>query len=267
MNATLMNPYSVRRCARPIDYSNGNSRVVLCLHGFTGYPGEMAYPARMLRDSGWDVRVPRLTGHGTCGEDFSQSGVEDWRRQVADEWLNLSSHYDEVCVLGHSMGGLLSLDLASRFPVSRTAVMAPVIGIRKPGMALLKLFSWFVEKRSYPWKADPSYTFFDDRDADDDEFLGAEYWSWVWLRPLAGLMKLQKITENNLKDISGPVLALFGDKDTVVGKGGKVIFESRLNSLYKGIELPGCGHYIPYEPSSGSKEAAMNAVIEWFEGN
>lgn len=267
MNATAKNSCSVRRCARPIDYKNGNKRVVLCLHGFTGYPGEMAYPARRLSESGWDVRVPRLSGHGTCGDDFRNSSVRGWRRQIADEWLNLSSIYDEVCVLGHSMGGLLSLDLASRYPVSRLAVMAPAIGIRKPGLAFLEPISWFFERKPYPWKADPSYIFFDDRDPDDDEYLGAEYWSWIWLRPLVDLLKLQKTTEKHLKNISGPLLALFGENDIVVGNGGKAIFTKELVSPYKGIELPGCGHYIPYEPNPGSKEAAMDAVIKWFEGN
>ncbi|MCK5250706.1 MAG: alpha/beta fold hydrolase [Spirochaetaceae bacterium] len=258
--------WKIRRCANPIDYQAGHSRVVLCIHGFTGYPGEMAYPAKRLSVAGWDVRVPRITGHGTCGEDFCRTGVPDWRRQITDEWMNLSSRYDEVGVLGHSMGGLLSLDLAINYPVSGIAVMAPAIGFRKPGLSFLKLISLFVERRPFLWEPDPAYSFFDDRDDDDDEYLGSEYWSWTWFKPLVSLMKLQSETERRLKGISAPVLAIFGENDTIIGNNGREVLESGLNSAFKGIELPGCGHYIPYDPNPGSKEAAMDAVIEWFEG-
>ncbi|RKX88823.1 MAG: hypothetical protein DRP70_05630 [Spirochaetes bacterium] len=256
----------VRRCARPIEYSNGNSRVVLCLHGFTGYPGEMAYPALRLRDSGWDVRVPRLSGHGTCGADFSKTGVSDWRRQISDEWKNLVSRYEEVCVLGHSMGGLLALDLAIEYPVGKIALMAPLLGIRKPGMIFFKPLSLLIEKRSYPWKTNPSFKFFDDRDDDDDAYLGSEYWSWIWMRPLADLIHLQNVTERKLSKISGTVLALFGEKDSVIGKSGRKILESELKTESKVMELSGCGHYIPYEPNPGSRETAMDEVISWFGG-
>jgi len=255
----------VRKCARPIEYSDGNTRVVLCLHGFTGYPGEMAYPATRLKEAGWDVRVLRLSGHGTCGKDFSTSGVKDWRRQVADEWKNLSSQYDQVYILGHSMGGLLALDLAVRYPVVRIALMAPLIGIRKPGMWFYKPVSCLIEKRSYKWKSNPSFKFFDERDDDDDAFLGSEYWSWIWLRPLADLISLQSFTEKRLRHISGPVLAIFGETDTVTGKNGRKILESGLRTGFKGVELTGCGHYIPYDPHPGSKESAMDEVIDWFE--
>jgi carboxylesterase len=257
---------TVRRCAKPIDYAVGNRRVVLGLHGFTGYPGELAYPAQMLSESGWDVRVPRLLGHGTSGDDFRKFAVEDWRSQIYEEWKGLNDRYDEVCILGHSLGGLLGLDLASRYPVGKTAVMAPAIGIHIPGQSIIKLVSLIVERKPYPWKPDPRYTFFDDRDPDDDEYLGAEYWSWTWYRPLAGLLGLQTAVERRLDGISGSVLGIFGENDTVVGKKGRILLDSKLKSRFEGIELPGCGHYIPYESNPGSKEAAMNAVIEWLEG-
>jgi carboxylesterase len=224
----------------------------------------MAYPAGRLREAGWDVRVPRLRGHGTCGEDFRRSGVADWRRQVIREWEEMASRYSELCVLGHSMGGLLALDLAVKRPVDRVALMAPLLGVRRPGMFLFKPLSLILERKPYPWKPDPAYRFFDDRDDDDNEFLGSEYWSWIWMRPLADLIRLQAKTEKRLNRITPPVLAIFGGEDHVIRKKGAGILKSRLKCAYRSVELPDCGHYIPYDPDEGSRISAMDEVISWF---
>lgn len=255
---------TVRRCARPINIRNGHRRVVLCLHGFTGYPGEMAYPADRLSEAGWDVRVPRLHGHGTDGADFSGTAMNMITRQVRDEWLDLSAAYDEVFVLGHSMGGLLTLSLAGRYPVQRAAVMAPAIGLRVRGQFPLGPISLFFPRVPFKWEPDPRYTFFDDRDEDDDLFLGGEYWSWSWLRQLSQLQRIMRQTERNLARITTPILGVFAENDTVVGEAGKPILEKGLGGEFKEVRLEQSGHYIPYDFTPGVKEAAMDAVVDWF---
>ena len=255
----------IRRCARPIEIRNGHSRVVLCVHGFTGYPGEMAYPASRFAEAGWDVSVPRLSGHGTDAEDFMRAEFDDWRRQLSDEWLNLSSRYDAVRVLGHSMGGLLTLDLALRHPIKSAVLMAPAIGIRFPGQNLLRFLAIISPRRPYDWKSDPEYVFFDDRDDDDEAYLGREYWSWIWLKKLSGLISLQKEVEKRLEEIRTPILGLFPENDSVVGNRGVGILKKSLGNLLTEVQLAGCRHYIPYDPNPGSKEEAMDAVLNWLE--
>lgn len=255
----------VRRCARPVNTTNGNNRVVLCLHGFTGYPGEMAYPASRLAEAGWDVRVPRLSGHGTDGRDFMGTGPDIWRRQVADEWMNLTACYDTVFVLGHSMGGLLALDLARYYPVKKVAVMAPAIGIRYKGQRLIRPISFFIKKHRYPWESDPRYVFFDERDDDDDEYLGGEYWSWGWMKQISKLQGLMYSTERTLNRITAPVLGVFGGKDSVVGQCGEARLRKGLGGSFESLNLPDCGHYIPYDPEPGMKESAMDVILTWFE--
>lgn len=256
--------YMVRRCARPLYSDNGARKVALCIHGFTGYPGEMAYPVGRLIEAGWDVRAPRLSGHGTCGSDFSEVRVDDWRRQLRDVWLDLKSRYEIVAVLGHSLGGLLALDLAERCSVDILALLAPAIGVRSKGQFLLKPASWFRERIKIPWESDSEYTFFDERDEDDDEFLGAEYWSWAWIRKLARLLKLQRGVEKRLSLITCPVIDITAEKDTIVGTDSRKVLEESLKVEFKAMELQNCRHFIPYDPNPGSKEEAMDAVVEWF---
>ncbi len=254
----------VRRCAFPINIDNGAKKAVLCIHGFTGYPGEMAYPVSRLAENGWDIRTPRLIGHGTCGSDFSAARVDDWTRQLKDIWLDLKSRYEVVAVLGHSLGGLLALYLAEEYPVDILALLAPAIGVRSKWQGLLRPFSWFKERIKIPWKADPEYTFFDERDEGDDEFLGGEYWCWAWIRKLAQLLVFQRQVERKLSLISCPVLDITAENDEVVGQGSLEVLKDGLSVEFKSLELKGCRHFIPYDPNPGSKEEAMDAVLEWF---
>lgn len=260
------NSLQVRRCARPLDLTGGNRRVALMVHGYTGYPGELAYPGKLMAEAGWDVRIPRLSGHGTSGADFARTDISMWRRQLADEWLNLKSLYDEVVVIGHSMGGLLALDLASFHPVSSIVLLAPAIGVRFPGQFLLTPVSLLLHRWSIVWKPDPAYQFFDDRDDSDNQYLGSEYWSWIWFKPLAALIKLQAGTEKRLGMITGAVLGIHGELDRVVGSGSRDLLKNKLKSRYTDFVLPGCGHYIPYDPNPGSKEKAMEIIIDWLKG-
>ena len=262
-----MSIYTVRRCAAPIRLTGGSSRAVLCLHGFTGYPGEMAYPARRLFDAGWDVAVPRLSGHGTCGEDFTAVHVDDWRRQAADEWMNMCTLYRDVRLLAHSMGGLLALDLAERFPVPSLALLAPIIGIRRPGMAWLPLLALIRGQIPVKWSPDPEYVFFDERDDDDDEFLGREYWSRRWLKHSSDVMKLQRRVEPRLHTIQGSVLGIYGAEDRIIRGIGRELLARKLGGNYHSLEIPECGHYIPYDKKPGNKEAAMDAVLAHFGGS
>ncbi len=255
---------SVRKCARPINIRQGSSRAALCIHGFTGYPGEMAYPVQKLAEAGWDVRAPRLSGHGTEGADFAGIRMSDLTRQVKDEWLDMKAVYDEVHVLGHSMGGLLALNLAREFQVDRLAVMAPAIGIRVPAQFLLGLVSLIYSRRPVEWKSDSRFKFFDERDEDDEAYLGKEYWSWAWLRQLNSLIRLMKYNEKRLGKIKSPVLGIFAGQDVVVGTLGRSIMEKGLGGEFRAVEIEDSGHYIPYEFHPGVKETAMDEVIRWF---
>jgi len=254
-----------RRCAQPIQHLAGNRRVVLLIHGYTGYPGELAFIGKELAEADWDVRIPRLTGHGTSGSDFASANMAMWRRQVADEWFNLNTIYDEVMVLGHSMGALLSLDLAVKYPVRSLVVLAPAIGVRVKGRSLFRVISWFIRKWPREWESDPDFCFFDERDEDDDLYLGAEYWSWNWFSSLADLFSLQSAIERRLGSVKAPVLGIFGELDELVGSASRKLMKTRLKSAYIEKILTGCGHLIPYDPNTGSKELAAQTIIEWLE--
>ena len=109
----------------------GGRHGVLLIHGFTGLPAELRLMGEYLQKHGYSVLAVRLAGHGTTVEDMSHMTREDWLDSVRDGYALLSGICAEISVIGHSMGGLFALRLASEQEVSQVVTMAAPIYVAK----------------------------------------------------------------------------------------------------------------------------------------
>ena len=87
---------------------------VLLIHGFTGSPASMRPWAEYLSQRGFTVRVPLLPGHGTKPEDLNEVKWEQWLAKAEDELNELYKTCTKVFICGLSMGGAVTLYVASR---------------------------------------------------------------------------------------------------------------------------------------------------------
>ncbi|MGO8875656.1 MAG: alpha/beta hydrolase [Acidimicrobiales bacterium] len=108
--------------AEPFSATNGPNGI-LVLHGFTGNPGSMRPLAEAFADAGFTVDLPLLPGHGTSVEDLIATSWHDWSEAAEAAYTQLAAHCDRVLVAGLSMGGTLSLWLASHHPDLSGAVL------------------------------------------------------------------------------------------------------------------------------------------------
>lgn len=118
----------------------------LLVHGFTGSPPEMRGLGEYLAAQGYTVRGPRLPGHGTSAEDMATTGARDWLAGAEADLRRLLDECQTVFVGGLSMGGLISLILASQYPVAGVISMATPA--RMPGGRrawLLPVARYFVQ--------------------------------------------------------------------------------------------------------------------------
>lgn len=252
---------TIRRCARPQRLGDGKD-AVLGLHGFMGYPGELSFPAKKLAEAGFTVSVPRHPGHGTCGEDFNLSNGEQWFRAAVDSYLELKSSHEKVHVMGHSMGGVLAILLASIFPVEKMVLMAPAVKINGP-LFMSELVSPFVNKSLIKpaWKQDTSVVFHDDRDEDDDLFLGQEYWAWSYMKRLADLSRLRRKSISRLPRVKAETLNIMGHNDPTVSPRAAHIIKKRCGGKVETVFLKESAHLVPYD-----KEYEKNAelTVSWL---
>jgi carboxylesterase len=129
----------------PFELGEGDDGCLL-LHGFTGTPWDVRPLGEGLAQAGCFVRAPRLPGHGLAPEAMAEVGWRDWE-QAAEDGLASLGPRARVFVAGLSMGALLSLVLAGRYPerIRGLALIAPAVRFQGPAMKLLRA------TRAVPW--------------------------------------------------------------------------------------------------------------------
>ncbi|MGH9021099.1 MAG: alpha/beta hydrolase [Acidimicrobiales bacterium] len=112
--------------SEPFSAPGGDVGVVV-LHGFTGNPVSMRPMAEALAGAGYAVELPRLPGHGTTIEDLLTHTWEDWTGEAARAFDDLAARCARVAVVGLSMGGALTADLATRRDVAGCVFINPLV--------------------------------------------------------------------------------------------------------------------------------------------
>lgn len=91
----------------------GGPVAILMIHGFNGSPASIRPWAHGLADLGFSVTAPCLPGHGSSWQEMNKTRWQDWYHHVDKEFTKLRQQHKRVFVAGFSMGGALSLRLAS----------------------------------------------------------------------------------------------------------------------------------------------------------
>ncbi len=87
----------------------------LLIHGYTGGPFEVEPLAQRLQNEGFYTLCPILHGHGGIRKNLRYSSCEKWMKSVEDAYIELSKQSDEITIIGYSMGGLLTFQLAHKY--------------------------------------------------------------------------------------------------------------------------------------------------------
>ncbi len=88
--------------------------LVIFIHGFLGGPAQFEHLVRAVNDQGYAAQTLLLPGHGSHVFHFARHRGHEWQAAV-DEALRLGlAQYEKVVLMGHSMGGLLSVNASRR---------------------------------------------------------------------------------------------------------------------------------------------------------
>ncbi len=92
-----------------IRLSEEKKTVVLLIHGILGSPRFFDGLIDVIPKE-WSVFNILLDGHGKGVSDFSHTSMEKWSNQVESAFSRFREEYENVVVIGHSMGSLLSIE-------------------------------------------------------------------------------------------------------------------------------------------------------------
>ena len=116
--------------------------VILFVHGFMGSKRQFYGLRDVLGDCGADMLIHVLPGHEASLEEFLETDARIWQESVSQAVKELAEEYEKVLLVGHSMGGLLSVNAAISEPEKVSGIVAIAFPIRvapKPQWAINNL--------------------------------------------------------------------------------------------------------------------------------
>lgn len=202
---------------------------VLLIHGFTSGPFAFEFLIPALREEGFMPVVPNLRGHSH--NDWRLIAGFTWKDWLEDAGQALDQAVGDdgrAVVLGHSMGGLLALNLAAENPEKVRALILAGAAVHlaspfTPGHVLAFLQP-LLRSVFRSWDMTPFYT---DRKmlASDRNYRRAP------MSSIGTMLELVGITKGKLSRVTAPALILQGRRDRRVSwKSAEII--------RKGISTP-----------------------------
>jgi len=205
-NARLMSPK-----AASFELS-GQRASCLLVHGFTGTPYEMRPLGDFLHAQDIHVRAPLLPGHGTSPSDLMKTTWQQWFQSVEQALQELEDLKIPIFLCGFSVGGILSILLAKKYPhlVRGLAVLAsPFYFSGFQGRFLAPIFRRIP---FYPWLK-PYYPKMDTHDVKSFDHI---VYDRMPTKSIFSLYDMLKECRKNLAGLDIPTLLIYSEKDPTV---------------------------------------------------
>ena len=107
---------------------------ILLIHGFTSFRAslEILIPELDKKNIPW--HYPILAGHNTKPENLEGKTWEHWQTDVEDGLKYLLPICEQVVIIGLSMGALLAMELAEKYPdkIKGLILLSPALKFRNP---------------------------------------------------------------------------------------------------------------------------------------
>ncbi len=94
--------------------------VIFTIHGYMSLKKDMQIIADTLTQAGYKVHNADMAGHD-CGTEkleedkFMQTFWDDWFTSVEEQFISYKEQGFKIILIGHSMGGLIALNLAEKY--------------------------------------------------------------------------------------------------------------------------------------------------------
>jgi carboxylesterase len=227
----------------------GGKPAALFVHGFPGTANDLRGLAEALNADGWTTHNVLLPGFGRDIERLPKHTYRDWLAAVADRLTDLKRRHAPVMLVGHSMGGALSITAAAQVGVDALVLLAPFYKINSPLWSVLpvvqavlpsvKPFKLFKPDFSNAEFRDGVSKFVPNFDFDDPQQRAALSELSVPVRVFAQVREAGVRAYANAPKIGVPTLVVQGRRDSLVMPDNTRALMARLRGATQWVEVDG----------------------------
>ena len=224
-------------------FMRGGASGVLLIHGFTGLPAGMLLLGEVLNRAGFSVLCPRLAGHGTSERDLMRTTKDDWYNSVLDGFFILRGVCDTIYVVGHSMGGLLTLKLSTEYELAKIVTLAaPIFIDEERGLKNLPPREFCSDACIYTER----------KKLNDVPPAVNNVYDKTPLISVHEMVDLINDVKKILPQVNSPILVMQGEEDhTVQPRSARFIMDNVGSNVKKIITVPNAGHLLPFAEERG----------------
>ncbi|MFX0200892.1 MAG: alpha/beta hydrolase [Candidatus Hodarchaeota archaeon] len=242
--------------------NDGNSPAVLLIHGFGGSPLDVKPLCDALRKRGYAFRAILLPGHGTTPRDLKDIKGGDWVEKTSQSYEYLRQKYDDVSVVGFSMGGAIGISIAAEKDVRKLVLISPYFKVRERWFYFGKPENWAQRlARIVPFVKKPKIGQINDPN-------GLKRYIAYRNLPTKSVHELSKLGRSAVeraKDVRCETLWMHSKSDIVADfKLSKKVFETVPSMKKHFVEYERSNHIILYDYDHMD---AINKAILFLEGD
>ena len=244
-------------------------RSLFIVHGMGEHGGRYRHVVEALVNANWNVTVSDLRGYGRS--EGRRAYVRSFDQHVEDLARVFSAFADDDCptaLLGHSMGGLISIRFAQKYQsrIKALALSSPCLRLRvhvpRLTLAAGRVCSFIVPRKRFQTTVDPSFTTRSaavlEQRTTDPLMIG-----FVTARSFFQLRAGMTNAMNEAKLIRTPLLVLQAGADKVVDPSAAREFCEEVGSSdVTHCHLEGQYHEILNEPESSE---TLDVLKKWLD--
>jgi len=176
----------------------------LILHGYTGGPYEVEpLKSSLQENTDWYIEVPVLPGHG-WELHLKNMTYNQWVETAEDCLSEMQAAFDQIYIIGFSMGGMIAAYLAAKYDVDKLVLLSASGKYLDFRQITQNIKDAMEERRRGTLEENKLYQIYDRKRGQIPMKANIEF------------MKLVKYTRTYLSKINCPVLIAQGEKDGLV---------------------------------------------------
>lgn len=197
----------------------------LLIHGYTGGPYELGPLAEYLKENtDWHIELPTLPGHGK-ELNLEDASYEDWISAAEETLKQLTEKYDQIYLIGFSMGGMIAAYLAAKYNVKKLVLLATAGKYLDFKQIRTDIYEVIRDGIKGEIENNKMYNHYKKK-------LGQ-----VPIKANLEFVKLINFTRPFLKDVDTPVLIAHGQQDGMVPYKTAYYLDKEIHSEHKEIVL------------------------------